>query len=141
MKTTKLLPMLVLALGTTLADAATTVNYGPSTTCTTYCTGFVTDNAAYVLNWLNAVYALTTQPRTLLAVNSLSYSGSTTATMVSTIGTHRFYQVNGQLLAANGATLAVSYMLEYWTTTIVSGRGVNQVVVHRAVNGGDLVLP
>lgn len=124
-----------------IALASTTVNFGAATSCPTYCTGFKTDSAKYSLGWLNATYALSSPQHTLLAVNGAGYSGNTTATLTSTVGIYRFYEVDGRLQAANGATLTVSYMLEYWTTRATSGRDAGHIVQHRAVNGGELVFP
>lgn len=137
----KRLIALTMWAGGAAALAATTVNFGPASSCPSYCTGFKTDNNRYTLNWLNATYANTAQPHTLLAVNSLTYSGHTTATLLSTIGTNRYYQVDGRLQAANGATLSTSYMLHYWTTRVRSGRDAGHIVAHRMVSGGDLVFP
>jgi hypothetical protein len=123
------------------AAASTAVDFGPSKACPTYCTGFKTDDRRYTLDWLNAVYANVAPHRTVLSVNGVTYSGSTTAVRVSKIGTHRFYQVDGRLQSANGSTLTVSYLLQYWTTRVVSGRDAGHIVPHRAVNGGQLTFP
>lgn len=135
------LTMLAGGMATGTAAAATTVNFGAAASCPTYCTGFVTSKAAYRLDWLNATYALTSAPRTLLSVNGIAYSGSTTATRASTVGIYSYYHVSGLLQAANGSTLTVAYMLQYWTTKVTSGRDAGRVVAHRAVSGGQLVFP
>ena len=128
----------LLAVGT--ANAATTVNFGPATTCPTYCTGFTTDTAD-TLDWLNAVYALSAPPHTLLSFNGKTYSGNTTATFVAQVGTHRQYEIDGTLQAADDSTLTVSYSLDYWTTKVTSGRDAGHVVPHRMVDGGTITVP
>jgi hypothetical protein len=134
-----LLALAMLTAG--VASASTTVNFGAARSCPTYCKGFVTSNPAYRLNWLNAMYALTSPRHTLLSVNGHEYSGYTRATLVSKIGGYRFYQVEGPMQAANGSTLSVSYMLKYWKTRSTSGKDAGQIVQHRAISGGQLVFP
>jgi len=136
-----LIGLTILAGGIGIAAASSAVNFGQATSCPTYCTGFKTSSTGYVLDWLNATYALSSPRHTLLSVNGVAYSGNTTATHVSTIGPYRFYQVDGRLQAANGSTLEVSYMLQYWTTRVTSGRDAGHLVQHRSVNGGQLTLP
>lgn len=123
-----------------IAFAGTTVNFGPATTCPTYCTGFTTDTGDS-LDWLNAVYALSAPPHALLSVNGKTYSGNTTATFVAQVGTHKQYQVDGTLTAADGTSLTVSYSLEYWTTKVTSGRDAGRLVPHRLVNYGTITTP
>jgi hypothetical protein len=134
-----LIALTMLVGGVAIAD--TSVNFGPSKSCPTYCTGFRTDHARYRLDWLNAMYATTAPRHTLLSVNGLDYSGHTSAVLVSKIGKHRFYQVDGRLQAADGSTLSASYMLQYWTTRVTSGRDAGRIVAHRSIGGGELVFP
>jgi hypothetical protein len=134
-----LIALSLLAVGA--ANAATTVEFSAASSCPTYCTGFTTDNEAYSLDWLNAVYANSNPPHTLLSVNGATYSGNTTALVTGSVGTHTFYDVSGSLQASNGSTIGVDYKLEYWTTRVVSGRDAGHTVAHRMVDGGTFTLP
>lgn len=115
------------------------VNFGPASTCPTYClwAAPTTDNPAYTLDWLNAAYALSAPPHTLLSVNGKTYSGNNTVTAMGMIGTHQLYQIDGTFAAADGSVVTVSYSLEYWATRGSTGR----ITQHRFVDGGSLVVP
>lgn len=142
MKILSLVGMLLLGYMAGQAKAETIVNFGPAASCPTYCTGFTTDNPAYVLNWLNPTYALTTAPRTLLSLNSAQYAGATGPVIfLAMVGTHSLYQVEGDLFDANDNPIHVKYVLEFWTTKVVSGRDAGHIVQHRMVDSGAITLP
>lgn len=141
----KALIALALACAAATAHAGATVNFwSQSETCPSYCAGFVTDNPAYALNWLNATSSLATTPRTVLSVNSKSYSGYTLATLFGSAvvdgQTHYFYQVTGVLVAADGSAVTVAYSLAHWTTRVTSGRDAGHLVQHWFVGSGNVTL-
>ena len=118
--------------------AQTVVNFGPATSCPTYCTGFTTDDPNVTVDWINSWYNGTT----LLSVNGVVYSGPAAFTVTSSCGTRCSIEqeTDVPLHAANGSSILATIQMRQTTVYVNSGRA-HYYLTRRYVLGGSLTAP
>lgn len=134
--------VLVLAtLATASAQGQTLVNFGPATSCPSYCTGFTTDNAAVSVDYINPY----NYGNLAIQVNGVRYTGNVTYSVTEVISaTYPTMQIlqsdDVNAYAPDGSFVVVKVKVRKTTRKINNGRA-HYYLTKYFVESGTVTLP